>query len=244
MELLLKYQLSWMFLGLMTLLCVAIYALLQIGNEIMKHVHIDTKFEVWMDFFLTKGLLIFPFASSVFLLSIWVFVDTVWHGLIALFLIILNFQNIKNLSSGLIIKAANEIRRRSVIQIGNLKGEVIDMAVLGLYLFNNEGKVYISYRKILDEGYTIVHREDITGYCLVKVFLDTSQKIQPQISHLRNLLISAPYIDWTHPLQISQPLENEDHISVDVKIFLKEHHYKNRLLQSIQEWGYHCNTIL
>ena len=141
------------------------------------------------------------------------------------------------------LKATDEVHKDTILKIGELQGEVSEMGQLGLYLLNNDGRHFVTYQKLFDLGYVVVQRPDIAGFCMVSVDLDPNQKIQPQVQFLRELLISAPYIDWAHPLHINQIEESTESAKIQLKIFLRENHYKSRLLQLMEEWGYQCETI-
>ena len=61
--------------------------------------------------------------------------------------------------------------------------------------------------------------------------------------YLKDLLISTPYIDWSHPIQMNAPEVNDTSAKLQLKIFLRENHYKSRLMQLMMEWGYTCENV-
>jgi hypothetical protein len=239
MEIFFKYHLSWFFLGSISLLLVGFYVLLRIVAELLRHIHIDNRWEIWIAAWIKKVILFYPFAASTLLMSIWIFVNPIWHFSIALFLLLVSFEHLKNIFRGLLLKAADEVNIGAVLRVGELQGEVSEMRPLGLYLINNDGLHFLSYQTLATQGYIIVQRPDIAGFCLLKIVAEAEKQQQSQ--KLKELLISTPYVDWAHPLQVVNFHESEDYLQV--KVFLRENHYKSKLLQLMDEWGYSCELV-
>lgn len=243
MEIFFKYHLTWFFFGIILLLCLGLYLLLRIVSEVLRHIHIDNRWETWIAYIVRRALLFYPFAAGTLLVSIWVFVNPIWHGTIVLFIVFVSFEHLRNKFRGILLKAANEISKGVILKIGDLQGEVSEMGQLGLSLQNNDGRHFITYQKLFDSGYVVVQRPDVAGFCMISVLLDKEQKIQPQVVALKDLLITTPYVDWSHPLQINSPEIGENTTKLRMKIFLRESHYKSRLLQLMEEWGYNYETL-
>ena len=114
MEVFFQYHLTWFFFGTVLLLCLALYALLRIASEILRHIHIDNRWEIWIAYIIQRSLLFFPFTAGTLLASMWVFINPIWHGSIALFVLLVSFEHLRNVFRGTLLKSADEIGRAHV----------------------------------------------------------------------------------------------------------------------------------
>ncbi len=183
-------------------------------------------------------LLFEPLALAV-LVSIFVLINPLFHGLVFCWIFLTGFYQIQNYFNGLVVRFDNSISVGKNLSTNNLKGIISKMDRSGMQLKTEQGLHFISYSNMLREGYMLVSGEEIGGLYNLIITSSTNENIAYTMTKLKNLIITTPYIDWNHKPEFMFSGEEEEQVTA--RIVLKDESHLNQLIALINEWGYVCS---
>ncbi len=230
-------QQSWTSLVAIALGLLGLYFVLLFAVTLLKRFR---PFGRWQDR-LRSGLhyllLVYEPLAIVILCSIFVLINPVVHGLILLLLMISGFDFIKNYMNGRLVHADKNLTEGTSIRTNGEEGIITSMDRLGLHLQSRNGRHYISYAKLMANGYTLVSGDEIGGLFHLKLSPAESAAGQSHLVKLMDRLSMTPYIDWNHKPEL-QLIEKSDGPYLDARLLLKDDSHLQDLIALLKEWGY------
>ncbi|MEM6628740.1 MAG: hypothetical protein AAF694_03670 [Bacteroidota bacterium] len=238
MEQLLKQQFSWGYLGIMAVVLLGGYFLLQFLMRLLK----QASYQRGIGYFLKIGIeqILFLYEPiAVFLLTgIFVFINPIFHGFLLALLLIPGFQHLRNYESGKIIQAGKGLSLGKKIKSGNLQGIIVRTGRLGLELQSDGGVHFVPYRQLLMEGYTIISGQEIQSFHQLSILPKGDETDQDHEAHLFNQLIATPYLDLNYSPEFTKREKG-----FDVRILLKKEEHITHLIDLMEEWGYQSKEV-
>ena len=238
MEALLTSRFTWGELLSSALLAGAVYLLLRFAARLLETARISGYFGPQINRWIRKARLLYEPAALVFLASLFILINPVFHGLMALLVLLTGFNHIRNYLNGRIIRFTNAVSIGKSIQTANLQGTVFEVGNFGVQLKTNKGAHFVPYGLLLKDGFTLKSAEAGGGlYHLIIEPAGADQKANSPARFLE-LLRSAPYPDWAHPPELSSLDDSAG--AFHVRILVREEGHLNDLMALIREWGYSC----
>lgn len=241
MDELFTYRMTWIqFFGSATV-ALALYLLLKFAQRTLTVVFFSRKWYPASSKLLTKIIVAYEPVAILVLVGVLVFINPFTYGLAALLVGLAGFYHLKNYLGGRMVFLQGIVVPGKKIRIGKLEGTVETLGKMGLRIRSHAGLHFISYEKLLTEGYSLLSGEDVGGFCHLKMAPRTEVPKTNHAQRIADLLATAPYINWNHKPQVL-PGENGGN-EVEVKMLLRENQYLDDLKKLINEWGYDCKAI-
>jgi len=242
MEEILTYRISWWQFLLSTAALLAPYLVLRFSNRLWPRAvsgnSIKGRIKQALHYLLT---LYEPFVILV-IAGLFTLVNPFLHGMMLLILFLAGFSHVRNYISGRIVRFDEGINPGVQLQSRDIQGIVGRLGNLGLHLKTHDGLYYISYSKLLADGYTLLSGEEVSGFYRLQVkALDEAANASRTTTQLSDLLATTPYIDWNHPPEWL--LHKEAESMPQVRILLREEQHLPELIQLMHEWGYACEVV-
>lgn len=238
MEKLLEPHFSWTFFGFLLILAGFGYLILKAIHRKINDLTFNRKIERIVFLTTQQILIIYEPLAVIILVSIWVLINPVWHGILMLFLVISAFPHIRNYVTGRLIRLSNELSIGKNVIVQKEQGTISQLTPLGVYIMMNNGLRYFNYNQLAKDGYTIVSGSDLGEYCTINITLQEEKDLQQQQQWLIYMLMATPYIDSNYPPKILDASNISKHSSI--KLLLHKGNYHNHITALINDWGYPC----
>ncbi|MEZ4883462.1 MAG: hypothetical protein R3E32_01905 [Chitinophagales bacterium] len=216
----------------------ALYFLLQFIHQILERLDVFGSFQKYPKKWIYHLLLVYEPLVVLILVSVFILIYPLFHGLLVGLLLLAGFSHIKNYMSGRIVQFDNAIGVGKKLVTDDLKGIILYLGRLGLKLSTVKGLLFVSYSQLLSKGYLLESGEEIGGLYHLKISpKEPAEKID-YVLQLMDLLATAPYLDWNHkPALLAS---NETPNQIDAQMIIKEESHVHDLMLLIEEWGFTC----
>jgi hypothetical protein len=241
METIINNSFNWGDFLTATLVLVVIWFLLNFLGNILGRAPFLGKYQTTVVRSIKYLVLLFEPSAIAVLVSIFILINPLFHGLVFGWIFLTGFYQIQNYFNGLVVRFNNNLIFGKKLSSNNLTGIISKMDRSGIQLKTDQGLHFISYSNLLKEGYMLVSGEEIGGLYNLKITPFTKEDKTNQVSKLKNLIITAPYVDWNHKPEFKVSGEEGDHVTA--RILLKDESHLNQFIALINEWGYVCSTI-
>jgi hypothetical protein len=162
--------------------------------------------------------------------------NPIFGGLLSLLLLLLGFSHLRNYLAGRIMQVNLAIEEGKRMKFGDLSGIIGKIGRLGIFLQTAEGRHFVNYFRLINEGFSLVSEQEIGGFYQLSVQVPEREKPLPEPQSIIDLLTVTPYLDWNYKPEWSR-VEGEEGRFL-VKILMKEDGFLEELLALIREWGY------
>ena len=186
-------------------------------------------------------LLIYEPLAGLILASVFVMVAPRMNGLIVLLMLILGGGYFKNYLSGRFLKRNKSLVKGTRVAINDIEGVIYDAERFGIQLQTERGQHFLSYSKMLTDGYTVLGGERVGSIFHLKITADNTEKKINHKEYLMDRLASTPYLD-----RIQKPIlevSGKDSNSIDALIPVKEASHLADLRTLLNDWGYSCESF-
>lgn len=242
MEEILSYRISWWNFLLSTAVLLLPYFVLRFSNRLwpgaVRGVGIKGRIREGVHYLLT---LYEPFILLV-IAGLFVLVNPVLHGAMVLVLFLAGFSHVRNYISGRIVRFDESMNPGVQLQSRDMQGIISRLGNLGLHLKTLDGLYYISYSKLLADGYTLLSGEEMGGFFRLQIKTwQEGEEASRAAAQLGDLLATTPYLDWNHPPEWIPAMEAGT--PPEVRVLLREEQHLAELMQLMNEWGYGCEVV-
>ena len=139
-------------------------------------------------------LLIYEPIALLTLSSVFILINPKVHGVFALLTGFFGASYIKSYISGRFIQRDSSLVKGRAIKTKDLSGVVYGMEKFGLQLQTNRGLHFVSYSKMLEDGYTILAGEQVGGFFNLVLTVNEEESKINHVSHLMDMFVTTPYI--------------------------------------------------
>ncbi len=234
MESLLIPLFGWMDLLFAALLLYAVYALLFLLLDRLEKTKRPEGFRARVHQGIAIALLLYEPLVILILIMIFVFINPLVHGLIALLLIVAGFSRIRDYLSGRIVLFTPLISVGKRMKTENYTGVISRINRIGLYLQTGEGLHFVNYTTLLTHGYSLITGKDIGGY--YQLLLSPPEGKEDPLRELADRLTTTPYLDRSFRPELAYAEYGKDRIQA--RLSVREEKHLTELLALLQEWGY------
>lgn len=232
---------SWGDFIFFAFLLVVFYFFLQFLERILDRYKVFGKYQNSVKSFIHHTFLIYEALAYLILGSVFILIKPIFHGILALIVLVGGFAHIKNYLSGRIVHFDDSISVGKRIKTTDNQGIISQMGRLGLKVRTSKGLQFINYSKLVADGYTLLSGEQVGGFYQLNIQPKEESEKKNSITHLLDLLNSSPYLDWNHKPQILPSKDNSK--AVKARVIVKEERHLHDLISLIQEWGYNCKVV-
>lgn len=237
-----RSQYSWREFALTILLLAFIYLVLYVLKSLSRRPSFSGYFQAKVKEFLRELFIIYEIVALIILTGVFILINPIFHGLLALLLVWASFSYLKSYVGGRWIQMDNVITEGTELKTSDKHGMVSNMGRVRIDLQTNEGLCHINYDRLITDGYTLVSGEEIGGFYYLEFSPKESlTKIKNHRQHLMDLLATAPYIDLNHKPELFR--DDEKPNTVDGRILIKEETHLHELVALVKEWGYNCKLV-
>ena len=241
MEKLLEIKVTWFDLGQTVVLLVIIFFVLHGLIRLLKRVPLFGNYQNTLLSGIRNVLLFFEPLALLLIACYFLFINPLVHGFIIGGLLLIGSSFIRNYLMGKMLQWDNSFSIGKQIGINDSKGIISQISRTGLYLKTGKGAQFLSYEQLYNNGFTVFSGNEAGGYYQLKV---KPENLEEKIDHQTNLLdalADAPYLNWNYKTEVTPSKNSAEQFLV--KVFVKEEHHLNELLQLISGWGYICKII-
>lgn len=184
-------------------------------------------------------VLLFEPITVLLVITTFVLINPIPHGLILVLVIAGGFPHFKNYLSGRIVRFDSKVKVDKKLKTKEISGIIYEKERLGLRLKTAKGLQFIGYSQLLNQGYMLLADEEIGGFYKLRIEPKTEEEKSVNHLHkLQNLLISAPYLDRNYRPEITQ-----DGNLIEAQISVREKTHLTELSALIDERGYSCKVL-
>ncbi|MCO6493418.1 MAG: hypothetical protein J5I98_33670 [Phaeodactylibacter sp.] len=241
MEAITSFRVSW--LGLLTLgaALLAFYSVLRLAYQLVRGTSVSSRLLRGARRLLRGALLLFEPLAIMAWSAFFVFINPGLHALLLGVLVLGGYPHIRNYISGRMIRLGHAIAPGKKLRSSDVQGVVSKLGNLGLYLQADDGRHYLSYARLLADGYTLLSGEDVSGVYQLIVQPDGDETPDGFAVKLMDILATSPYLDWNHkPEWIADGgLDNQ----FELRVVLKQEGHLRELRQLLKELGYSCRVV-
>lgn len=241
MEAITSFRVSW--LGLLTLgaALLAFYSVLRLAYQLVLGTSVSSRLLRGARRSLRGALLLFEPLAIMAWSAFFVFINPGLHALLLGVLVLGGYPHIRNYISGRMIRLGHAIVPGKKLRSSDVQGVVSKLGNLGLYLQADDGRHYLSYARLLSDGYTLLSGEDVSGVYQLIVQPDGDETPDGFAVKLMDILATSPYLDWNHkPEWIADGgLDNQ----FELRVVLKQEGHLRELRQLLKELGYSCRVV-
>ena len=232
---------SWGSFLMIALLVIGLFLLLQLAEQRLTRIFLPARIQARINQLLHKIILLYEPIAAFILISVFVLVDPFHHGLFVGLILLIAFPHLKNYLSGRLVGFNSEIKKGELLRSGELTGIISKLGRLGLYLQTHQGNHFVSYSRLLDNGYTLLSEEEIGGfYHLIIQSKDKELTPESQLVELTDRMVMAPYQAPRHKPELFIFGENSNQIKA--RVMVKEERHLQEFISLIMEWGYTCSV--
>ncbi len=238
----LDIQYTWTGFFTWAVLLFLLYFAIKITYQLLSRLNLLGRYQVSVLRMLKPVRLLSMPAIIIVLVSIFVLINPVAHGVIIALVLLLGFDHIRNYFSGKILRLNSNVALGKKISVLQRNGIIEDMTPIGLRLKTTQGLASIGYAKILTDGFLLVGSEDIGGIVQLRVQPKSKDiDVENNERELRSIITHSPFLDWDHIPEIEQdPDDQKIHL---ITISLKVHSQLSDLILTIEEAGYEAEVI-
>ncbi|MEL6865219.1 MAG: hypothetical protein AAFP19_12405 [Bacteroidota bacterium] len=234
------YMTWWRFLTSALLLLLG-YFLLQVAYRGLGRLSFLERFQPLLRERLRQVLLLYELIALLVLLSIFILINPIFHGLLTILFLLLvlvgGFKPLKSYFAGKIVQLNGTIDKGIQLKVNNLQGIIVALGRFGIQLKTSKGLHILSYDQLLIDGYMLLSGEEIGGFYQLKISPSEGNERKDHGTYLTDLLATTPYLDWSHKPEISIGQTPEQVIAT---VLVKEESHLYDLIALLDEWGYVC----
>ena len=240
MKMLNTHYVSWTQFFFYLAIIIGGYLLLTILHRISRNIGYWPWYQRRISKYSRVFMLLYEPISAVVLLALFVLVNPLFHGIVVSVLLISAVSILRSYLSGRILLWDATLVEGLKIITGKKEGVVGKLGRIGIRMKSNEGLQYISYRRLLQDGYMISSGEFAGGYCKFSISLQEGESLEHLASTLKDRLVSSPYIDARHRPEINF---RADHLSLEASVLVRHKRHQRELINLVREWGYSPSII-
>lgn len=241
MDYILKSQFSWGDFILITILLVLLYWLLLFLEKALERFTFFGKYQMEVKNFIHHFLLIYEALVYLILGSVFVLINPSFHGIWMTIIVIAGFSHIKNYFSGRILQFQNAVSVGQHLKTEGKQGIVSEMGRLGVKLKTSKGLQFINYSKLVNDGYMLLSGEEVGGFYQLQIQPKEPDEKMDYPTHLMDLLVTSPYLDWNHKPQLMNAKDASK--TIKARVVVKEESHLFDLVKVIQERGFQCKVV-
>ena len=227
---------SWIHMLYVILLLAAIWTILYFLNKTVAHLSIDRTYVSSLKRILFLIQVYFEPLAVVLVLSMFVVIRPVLHGIFIVILAVGSYQHFRNYLNGKILQGRRTLRPGLLIRTDQKEGIITDLTKLGLSVKSDDGLHFIPYHMMLSKGYTLAAGDQIGGYYKLEIYSESKESESNVFVQLSNLILSSPYLDGDYRPEIERSLRLSD--VYEVKLLVKEESHIKDLISVLEENGF------
>ena len=240
MEYLLQSHFTWWDFFMVAIALLASYFILQFTKQVLENTQFTGEARIPLLSGVERLLVFYEPIVILLLLSAFVLVNPVFHGIITVLIVVGSFTHIKNYISGRIIQMDKNISVSNRVRIDKQTGIISEMGRLGLKLKTDKGVQYINYSKLIADGFMLLSGDEIGGYYRLKITpKDPKEKVNYSLQ-LMDMFATIPYLDWNYKPTLTET--NEENLALNAKIMVRENGHLQDLVKLIEERGFTCSV--
>jgi hypothetical protein len=163
------------------------------------------------------------------------------HGIVSIAVFVASFTHLRDFLSGRLVLLRPMVAKGSYLAIGNVKGRVDRMGILGLTIRSEQGIHHVGYFTLLTGGFVLVSEEDGGIPCTLTVTPSKNAGDPNVIRLISDQLSASPYVDWSYPPVLR--VADEKKGTIMLQLNLNAARYGVLLMEQLREAGYQCEII-
>ncbi|RMG22588.1 MAG: hypothetical protein D6730_16160 [Bacteroidetes bacterium] len=186
-------------------------------------------------------LLVYEPLAAIVLANLFILIHPLIHGLTLGVVFLLGFRHVRNYLTGKLMRLDKNFSLGNKLRSGPVNGIIAHVGRFGVYIQTREGRHFITYLHLMQQGYTFTPSDDVGGFYHLQL---TPKQQFPHISHrvrLMDLLTTAPYLDWKYKPELITLPDHPDELQI--KVLVKEEIHLSELIALMEEWGYSTRII-
>ncbi|GIV32093.1 MAG: hypothetical protein KatS3mg030_395 [Saprospiraceae bacterium] len=235
----LKYQLGlplgWGDLAIAAVVLAGLYWLLKLLYWSLEKLPGFADFKTAIKHPLNVGIVLLQPVALIILLTIFIFINPLLHGIIAGLILIASFLHLKNYLSGRLILLDEKIRPGVRFSNGEVSGTIVHCGHLSIHIGNQDGIFHLPYYNLLTTGYSITTEKITDIQCKIRLSRQSEGKV---VVPMQQLLFRIPYIDWSKPVEWNQ---DKNAWSLQCSLYSKNH--LREMVDLLAENGYETSIL-
>lgn len=225
-------------LGIFMIL-LAIFFLLKLLIRVGASIAIFGKAQVGIIHFLEHLMVAFEPISLVILIGVFVMIAPMLHGIIVGLIIVGTISQLRNYCSGRVILYNQTILLGMPLQSRGVRGTVVEMDRLGVQIRSQEGTHYLTYRHLMESGYTIATMAKVGGNYKLSIHHVAKDK-KDMHQELYHILRNSPYLESDTAIKIAY---DTDATAATVNLAIRNQEHYLDLIQHLENRGFQARIL-
>lgn len=227
---------NWSDLFLLSIILILVYLLLYFIRRIISSLVFIGRLRSIIRLTLEKVLVLYEPLSLFLVMSLFVMIKPIFHGIIIGSIVLLGFAHFRNYVHGRLIMIDRSLHLGRRLNILDHEGIITHMGRFGIQVRSDNGLHYMPYHLLVTQGFILSSGEKIGGYYNLQIKLQEDVEDKASLTELSHMLTSSPYVDGDHKPEISRSISSNR--SVDVKLLVKEESHVYDLMALLDENGF------
>lgn len=240
---LLLSQFGWGVFWLNALILATLYIGLRFARRLTKRVAFFQALPLPLKEWIHYLLLGFEPLAIVILVSIFIMIRPIFHGMIVAILTVSAFSHIRNYMSGRLVLVDHTLALGRQLTTQNLSGLIVKASRFGVYLQTGDGRHFMSYTRLVNNGYSVDLSEDIGGFFHLKISPVEDGKSDMDSSQFMDRLITAPYLDLNYKPELVMNQIDSHQKDLEINVLVKDEMHIHELISLMREWGYRSQIL-
>ncbi len=234
-------KVTWWRFFLTALFFFGLYFLLHFSNRILIKYNFLGKFQNHIKTAIKHALLIFEAVALLILGGAFILINPIYHGFLALIILLAGFNHIKNYFSGRIVQFDQSVEEGKRLKTLDSQGVIFKTGRLGLKLRTQKGVQFINYSNLVANGYTLLSGEEVGGFYEIEIQPNNLEEKKDYYTFLTDFFTTAPYLDLRHRPHLE--ILNDESKTILARVEVKEESHLQDLMTLIKERNFSCKVI-
>ena len=233
-------RVSWNQFFVLVIILLLLHVLIRFFERRIRRMALSSTFQFLNPITRFVSVLYEPVAFII-LIGTFVLIKPLLHGGLFLLLFAISYKNLRDYLNGRIILLDRGWKEGNQLQVEGLSGTITTLGRLGIYLQDVRGQHFVSYTRLLAEGYTLAADQQSSSLYQLMIVPTVEGDLRQHKQKLMDLMAKTPYLDWSHLPVLSLREEGEPYL--EASLFLKEEKQLPDFMLLAREWGYHCKKM-
>jgi hypothetical protein len=233
-------QLSWNQFVVLVIILLLLHLLIHFFEGRIRRMALSSTFQL-LNPITNFVSILYESVAFIILIGTFILINPVLHGSLFLLLFILGYKNLRDYLNGRIILLDKGWKVGNQLQAKGLSGTITKLGRLGIYLQDVQGQHFVSYTRLLAEGYTLAADQQSSSLYQLMIKPAAEGDLRQHKQRIMDLMAKTPYLDWSHLPVVSLQEEGEPYL--EASLFLKEDKQLPDFMLLAKEWGYHCKKM-
>ncbi|MEL6388746.1 MAG: hypothetical protein AAFQ02_01180 [Bacteroidota bacterium] len=232
---LLQYEATWSHLLLVLILLFGLGILLRIAHRVLRSTDYLPRYTKRLREAMRIVLIVYEPVALTIMTSLFVLVNPVLHGIITFIILIGSIGIIRSYLSGRVVRWDADLKTSMQITTDDKVGLISNLGRVGIRIKNEKGVQYVSYRKLMDDGYMLSSGDFGGRYHTIYINTDGSTQTHDRtVSEIEELILASPFVEADPATAVS----HDDETGIKLRVLVRDQQHLTHFMRSLRAKNY------